>query len=78
MDLLTKREQELSLIYKIAGRGFFCLYIAGFCWSFFLKGNTPYFRDIMKHTILCIGGTFGSALFSERIAAELYYNRLLI
>jgi len=43
-----------------------------------MRGRTPFFRDIFKHSVLCIGGTFISALASERIASELYYNKLLI
>jgi hypothetical protein len=32
----------------------------------------------MKHSILAISGTFGTALGAERLASELYYNKLLI
>lgn len=32
----------------------------------------------MKHTVLSISGTFVTALGAERLASELYYNRLLI
>jgi hypothetical protein len=38
----------------------------------------PYFKDVMKHGILCVGGTFASALLAEKIASETYYNKLLI
>jgi len=40
--------------------------------------GTPFFRSVVKHSVLCIGGTFGSALLAERLASELYYNKLLI
>jgi len=38
----------------------------------------PYFRNVVKHTILCVGGTFSAAFGGERLASELYYNKLLI
>lgn len=43
-----------------------------------MRGRTPYFRDIVKHTVLGLGGTFSAAMLSEKLASELYYNRLLI
>jgi len=46
---------------------------------YFLRGrSTPYFRNVIKHTVLCIGGTFAVGLGTERLASELYYNKLLI
>ncbi len=38
----------------------------------------PYMRDVMKHMILGIGGTFLFARGAEKIAAEMYYNKILI
>ena len=38
----------------------------------------PYFKDIVKHTILGVGGTFVFARTAEKIAAEMYYNKVLI
>lgn len=32
----------------------------------------------MKHSVLALSGTFAVALGAERIASELYYNKLLI
>ena len=32
----------------------------------------------MKHSVLALSATFGVALGSERLASELYYNKLLI
>jgi len=32
----------------------------------------------MKHSVLALSGTFAVALGSERLASELYYNKLLI
>ena len=40
--------------------------------------TTPFFRSLAKHSILCISGTFVAALGTERLASELYYNKLLI
>jgi hypothetical protein len=78
MALLGKRENELTKIYQYAGRGFFASYLAGVGTYYFLKGRTPFFRDIAKHSILSVGGMFAAALLAERLASELYYNRLLI
>lgn len=79
MELLTKRENELTKIYQYAGRGFFFTYILGVSAAYLFRGrSTPYFRNVLKHTVLCSGGTFGAALISERLASELYYNKLLI
>jgi hypothetical protein len=79
MDLMSRRETELSQIYKYSGRGFFFSYLIGLTSLYVLRGRgTPYFRDVVKHTILCLGGTFGSAMVAERLASELYYNKLLI
>lgn len=79
MELLGKREGELSKIYRYTGRGFFFSYLAGVTGYYIFKGRSmPFFKNFMKHSILCIGGTFIFALAAERIASELYYNRMLI
>ena len=79
MELLTKREHELTKISQYTGRGFFCLYGLGFIANFALRrGSMPYFKDLMTHTVLCVGGSFFVARMSEKIAAEFYYNRVLI
>jgi hypothetical protein len=44
----------------------------------FRRGSMPYMRDVMKHMILGIGGTFLFARGAEKIAAEMYYNKILI
>lgn len=54
-------------------------YILGVSAFYIFRGRSlPYFRNVVKHTVLCIGGTFSAALFAERLASELYYNKLLI
>jgi hypothetical protein len=79
MELLKRREDELSMIYKMSGRGFFFAYGLGFLgYHAFRRGQTPYFKDVVKHLILCVGGTFVFARMAEKIAAEMYYNRVLI
>jgi hypothetical protein len=78
MDLMAKREGELSKIYRYAGRGFFFSYLLGVAGLYVFRGGTPYFKNVMKHAILCIGGTFVAGLGAERLASELYYNKLLI
>jgi hypothetical protein len=78
MDLMAQRERELTKIYSYSGRGFFCLYgltMAGLCLR---RGTTPYFKDVIKHSILAVGGTFVVAKLSEKVASETYYNKVLI
>lgn len=78
-DLLARRETELSYIYRTSGRTFFFAYGLGAIGYFALrKGTMPYFRDMVKHSILCVGGTFMAARVGEKVAAEMYYNKVLI
>jgi hypothetical protein len=79
MELLKKREDELSKIYTYSGRGFFCTYVLGVAGYYFMRGrSTPFFKSVMKHSVLSIGGTFLTAMVAERLASELYYNKVLI
>lgn len=78
MELMGKREQELSKIYRYSGRGFFFTYLLGAASFYFLKGSTPYFKNVFKHLVLCTSGTFVAAFGAERLASEFYYNKLLI
>jgi len=79
MELMAKRENELSKIFKYSGQGFFATYLIGLTGMYFLRGKgLPYFRNVVKHTILCVGGTFSAAFGGERLASEMYYNKLLI
>lgn len=76
---MRKREDELSKIYTYAGRGFFATYLIGLTGFYIFRGKgTPYFRNVIKHIVLCVGGTFAFALGAERLASEMYYNKLLI
>lgn len=74
MDLMAQRERELTKIYQYSGRGFFCLYGLAFAGLALRRGTTPYFRDVIKHGILNIAGTFVVSKMSEKIASETYYN----
>ena len=38
----------------------------------------PYFKDVVTHSILMVGGAFVTARLCEKVAAEFYYNRVLI
>ena len=79
MEHLRKREEELSKIYQYSGRGFFAAYTLGVTAFYLLRGkSTPFFSTLVKHSILALSGTFGVALGAERLASELYYNKLLI
>jgi len=76
---MARRETELSTIYKMSGRGFFTAYGIGFLGFYALrKGQMPYMRDLVRHSILGVGGTFVAAKLTEKIAAEMYYNKVLI
>lgn len=79
MELLAKRENELTKIQQYTGRGFFFMYGLGFMANFALRrGTMPFFKDVMTHTVLMVGGTFVTSRMTEKIAAEFYYNRILI
>ena len=48
MEMLAKRENELSMIYTYSARGFLALYCLGFVGHFALrKGTSPYFKDVV-------------------------------
>ena len=78
MDLLSQREKELSKIYRYSGWSFAGVY--GMCalGSIAMSGRLPYFRKFLTHTTLAMAGTYGSAHVGEWVAAERYYNKLLI
>lgn len=79
METLRKREDELTKIYQYSGWGFFGSYLLGVTGYYFMRGrSTPLFAALVKHTILSVTGTFVASLTAERLASELYYNKLLI
>ena len=79
LDMLSKRERELNDIFKYSARGFLGLYALGFVGHFALRmGSMPYFKDIVMHSILGITGTFGTGYLCEKVAAEFYYNKVMI
>ena len=79
MELLAKRERELDMIFKYSARGFLALYILGCLGHYTLRvGSMPYFKDVVMHSILGITGTFVTGYASEKIAAEFYYNQVMI
>ena len=79
MDMLAKRENELSDIYKYSARAFLGLYIVGVAGYYGLKkGTMPFFKDVTMHTVLGLTGTFGAGYLCEKIAAEFYYNQIMI
>ena len=78
-DLLARRERELDQIHSMAGKSWFTAYALGFLGVYAIrKGSMPYFRDVVKHSILGVGSTFVAARIAEKVAAETYYNRILI
>ena len=79
MELLAKRDKELTQIYKYTGRGFFCAYwMTALGYFAFRRGTTPHFSEMMKHTVLSVGGTFVVSSGVEKVAAEMYHNKILI
>ena len=42
------------------------------------RGMFPYFRDWLKHGVLCVGGGLGFGMLSEKLACELHYNKVMI
>ena len=78
VDLLAKRDVELTKIYRYGGYGFLGMYAFASFGSIVMRGRLPFFRQVVKHSILATTGTFCSALMGEKLAAELYYNKLMI
>ena len=79
MDMLAKREQELEIIFKYSARGFLALYVVGCLGHYSLRvGSMPFFKDVVMHTILGITGTFVTGYACEKVAAEFYYNQVMI
>jgi hypothetical protein len=79
MELMRRREDELTNIYRYSGYGFFLTYVLGVGSYYILRGKSaPLFKSVVKHSILSVSGTFIAALGAERLASELYYNKLLI
>ena len=78
VELLAQRDRELTKIYQYSGYGFFGAYGLASIGSIIMRGRLPYFRGFMKHSVLVGMGTFCSAFAGEKIAAELYYNKILI
>ena len=69
---------ELTKIYRYSGWSFLGVYSMCSLASIAMRGQLPYFRKFLTHSTLALAGTFGSALLGEKIASELYYNKLLI
>ena len=78
MELLARRESELTKIYSYSGKGFITCYALGMAALCLRRGTLPYFKDVVKHSILSVGGTFVFAKMSEKVASETYYNQILI
>ena len=78
MDLMALRDKELTNIFKYGGYTFLGGYALTSLGSILMKGRLPFFRTFTKHSILAGCGTYATAMVSEKIAAELYYNKLLI
>ena len=79
LEIMRKREDDLTKIYKFTGKAFGAAFLIGFAYVFMLRrGSMPYFKDFIKHGILCTAGTFLSAELSDKLAAELYYNRIMM
>ena len=59
MDLLAKRERELTQIRIYALYGFAAMYTIGVVGHFGMrKGSLPYFRDVIMHSILGVTGSY--------------------
>ena len=78
MDLMAQRDKELTNIFRYGGYSFLGCYGLASIGSILMKGRLPFFRTFTKHSILAGCGTYVSAMLSEKIAAEIFYNKLLI
>ena len=79
MDLLSKRERELTTIRVYSAYGFAALYTLSVIGHYGMRvGAIPYFKDVIMHTVLGVTGTYVAHQSTEKVAAELYYNQVLI
>merc|ERR1712078_508218 len=79
MELLRTREEDLSKIHKFAGQAFLASYLVGFTYVFAIRrGHFPYMKQFVSNIILGTAGTFIAAEVADKVAAELYYNRILM
>ena len=78
VELLARRDKELTRTFQLGGYGFLGGYVAVALANIIMKGRMPFFRTFTKHTILAGCGTYCSAMMTEKVAAELYYNKVLI
>ena len=79
MEILRKREEDLSKIHKFSGQAFLASYLIGATYVFAIRrGHFPYMKQIVTGAILGTAGTFIAAELSDKLAAELYYNRILM
>ena len=78
VELMAMRDKELSLISKYTTYGFFALYGMGLGYRVLRRGNFPYFRDWVKHSVLLIGCGLGTGMLCEKVAAEMHYNKILV
>ena len=75
---MVLREKELNIICKYTTYSFWAMYGIGLSVSIIRKRSWPYFRDWIKHGFLGICGGLGTGMLSEKVAAEVYYNKILI
>lgn len=78
VDMLAQRDRELTNIYRYSAYGFLGTYAVASTFAIIMKGRLPFFRTAFKHFTLAGSGTFCAAFGGEKIAAEMYYNKVLI
>jgi hypothetical protein len=79
MELIKSKEKELKVINYYSRTGFIVAYIAGMGGYLLTRGRSGIsVKNIMKHSILALSGTFLTAISAERLAKEIYYNNVLI
>ena len=79
MDILAKRENDLTTIKSYTGYSFFFSYLLGSTAYYGIRlGTLPVFKNVMKHSVLGVAGTFCAGMMAEKLAAESYYNVVLM
>ena len=59
MEMLSKREREMTQIRVYALYGFAAMYTIGVLGHFGMrKGTMPYFKDVIMHSILGVSGSY--------------------
>ena len=78
LEMMSKRDEELSKINHTTSYTFAGVTCFLFITNFILTWRTPYFSQVLWYLAFGSSGFFLGGLIVEKIAAELYYNKILL